>query len=408
MDPPPTLPQELLNEVVDDLRSEPEALKHCALASRCLLERSQQNLFFAIHISSATHSLRILNVLTSKRILSHYIRDLCITIDEEWCLRDSSLPSILSMLTFLESLTIKGQTCALWNKDIPRETADALMRLVAFPSIRSLAICNFYDAPLDFFSIPKHLKSLELNTVTVVNFPRSDVIAIPHMSTDCLELLLFSSFPPMDEEILAVLMRPNAIFSQVKVLRAYYVGSTRYLFKTMQASKLALEIIELHHISSHVADGEQEGLSTIDFSSMPNLKCLAFCCAINPTSGFPWPECTAVLASIRDLISVNPTVLGVKKIQIIFTAYRPLVGCNNEKWIELPAFMGESWETLDQALNHGRGSTNLPFHLDMVLRIKGLSGEDRDIAAPIWKSLVSSRMPITSASEGLHCRLDHL
>lgn len=105
MDLPTPLPQDIVDEIIDNLDNSPQALKSCARVSRSFLNPSRKKLFSVIQLTTET-SQRLLPLLQDHSEIADYILDVSfifLSPDES----NAILLDILSLLTCLRGLTIE-------------------------------------------------------------------------------------------------------------------------------------------------------------------------------------------------------------------------------------------------------------------------------------------------------------
>lgn len=128
---PRTLPQELIDRIIDCLRDQQRLLAKCAAVSRAFVRRSQQHIFAKIILFPSLEH-RFMTLLESSPHLIPYIQDLSVAISNPrlptW--QPSPLPKILPLLTQrrIKSLNIKvyGGGVVDWGKNIHKALRDAL------------------------------------------------------------------------------------------------------------------------------------------------------------------------------------------------------------------------------------------------------------------------------------------
>ncbi|RDB19078.1 hypothetical protein Hypma_014398 [Hypsizygus marmoreus] len=198
----------------------------------------------------------------------------------------------------------------------------------------------------------------------------------------------------------------------------------------MQASSLTLEAITLHRVHRHTGAYEQTHrayslpssvlpsqvanpalftASMFDFSTIPNLRCVAFYYPhTTSTAGAFMEHCTVALANFHSFISGNSSAARIRNIQVRLRAGFPLF--DREEWLSILDFLGTTviWTAIDQSLDMPRRSATRgsPFHLDVVLEIESRrSTGELYTAAPVWTSLVRTQMPFALAKGTVECRI---
>ncbi|RDB18967.1 hypothetical protein Hypma_014413 [Hypsizygus marmoreus] len=408
MQPSTGLPQELLDKIIDDLHDEPEALKHCALASNLLLRRSQSHLFFTIRVFHPKDSSRLLAVLKNKCHIYQHIRELVICKDERGS-RDLDLIHVLRMLASLELLAIQGDYIK-WHRLFTKETTDALIHLVRQPSVTTLRISGVLLVPFGFLAVHKHLSSLHLH-FSILAFTHT-LPLVSKMTTDSFEVTPWDTLSVMDATTLAALTRSNALFSKIKVLSFYNAKVLGHLaLAVMQASCLTLEVITIRQAYSRTAASDQTNLYMVNFSTMPNLRRIAFHYPHATYTAVDFMEhCTIALTSFHRFISFSPSAVRMRNIEVRLVARFPVF--NHEEWSSIPDFLGTAtiWTAIDQSRDMPRSSATQgsPFQLDAVLEIGGRSVEELHTAASVWTNLIRTQTPSALAKRTVECRIIHV
>ncbi|KAJ7270440.1 hypothetical protein C8J57DRAFT_1716521 [Mycena rebaudengoi] len=151
----PTLPPELIDAIVAQLREEYASLNACSLVSNAFVAPAQRRIFRSLWLHTAA-SLRhptfqvAAASLAQFPHLSSYIRDLTIDLgasDVE--LEHSALESALRAAKDLERLMISAMSVMNW-KELPYGLRSALRAVVLLPSLQELHLAYVIEVPSDF------------------------------------------------------------------------------------------------------------------------------------------------------------------------------------------------------------------------------------------------------------------
>ena len=125
-----TLPQELIDRIIDCLQDQQRLLAKCASVSRAFVRRSQQHIFAKIILFPSLEN-KFLTLVENSPHLIPFIRDLTVSINNSRLLtcQPSSLPKILPLLTQhkIKSLNIKvyGGGVVDWEKNVHKTVHSA-------------------------------------------------------------------------------------------------------------------------------------------------------------------------------------------------------------------------------------------------------------------------------------------
>ncbi|KAJ7126341.1 hypothetical protein C8R44DRAFT_851793 [Mycena epipterygia] len=200
----PTLAQELLDIIIDELHTDIPTLKACALSSRAMVASAQIRLFHKVvlgppaapsgnGIKKRTDCQKLLRLLELSPHLSSLIKDLCILDDdplvESWILRAGRTLSALLPLLHLKRISIRCRTAYLdWNH-IPRGLKASLEGVLASPSLQSVQLHGVLSDPPEcpLFHIFKDSHTLEHLSFSYIQklegeFARALQLDPPHSS----------------------------------------------------------------------------------------------------------------------------------------------------------------------------------------------------------------------------------
>ncbi|RDB30452.1 hypothetical protein Hypma_007103 [Hypsizygus marmoreus] len=400
------LPQEILENIIDELHTDQETLKICAIVSRSLSQRSRRHLFFNVRIVDATLSHRIHDVLISNTFLSECIHELEISNDYGWIVNDFYLPVTLGLVTSPQTLTINTVNYLPWTT-IPQLTRDAFLHILRLPSLINISISRVLDIPLNLFTPKKHLKSLRLHFVSFVDTPDFLTSAT---TTDSLDILFWTSGALLNQATVDIVTRPGAVLSQVRLLIAHSMNRMASVgLKIMRASAGSLEAIELRNMFD--IHTEANGRFEFDFTTLPRLRCLTITAELSCSSPIRLDERNmAILQQLCSFIAANPSSTRVSSLRIVITAHPRAPSIRT--WTALPGCLGSSglWEDMDRILHYGRkGCSSFgSSRLDIVLEMHVGTLVELNAMKVTWGDALHGKMPRTVERGILFCDLKPL
>jgi hypothetical protein len=189
MSPPPYLPQELVDAVIDYVDDDRASLLACARVSRSWLHSSRHHLFASIALSPHSQSKsspqqlcqRLYRVLQENPAIVPYIRTLQVLDGGpppnirtgQWITSERSLPPLLKLLTHLRQLEL-GASSSCWPipwKSLPFTLQNAVCTVLKLPSLTffRLSASTFPNlvSLAAVISSCQNLKGLSLSSVTV-------------------------------------------------------------------------------------------------------------------------------------------------------------------------------------------------------------------------------------------------
>jgi hypothetical protein len=162
-----SLPPEILNVIVHEV-DDTASLRRCSLVSTTFLYPSQQCLFHSLHLHpddiQPAHTL-----FQGSPHLAIYVRDVKLDLEESWTqnLDYALVPSLLGMLSNIESLRVRGTSANFSLANVPPLTS-ALCHALALPSLERFELADISDVPpsllLTAVSSVTHLKIVELSS----------------------------------------------------------------------------------------------------------------------------------------------------------------------------------------------------------------------------------------------------
>ncbi|KAF7360246.1 hypothetical protein MVEN_00753400 [Mycena venus] len=148
------LPRELLDIIIDDLRTDGPSLRACALSFRAMVPFAQSRLFYKVVLGHAQKSLesvtqrtpceKLSRLLESSPHLASFIRDLRIVDNDPrldpWVLSEARTLSRILPLFDLKRISVRCKREALdWDK-MHRELKTSLLRIFASPRLEAIQL----------------------------------------------------------------------------------------------------------------------------------------------------------------------------------------------------------------------------------------------------------------------------
>jgi hypothetical protein len=177
------LPQELIDNIIDQLHDNRPTLKSCALVCKSWLPCSRFHIFCHVSLqppqnnifgfAKITNCQRLYRIIETSPQIVPYIRDLTIcegNVYKAWMGRETTLPLLLRMLRNLRRLELeRSASMRMANRDMPPNLRDSIMEVLRLPSLTELKLVGFVsDTPAKFlrmFRFCQNLKVLRLSHV---------------------------------------------------------------------------------------------------------------------------------------------------------------------------------------------------------------------------------------------------
>ncbi|KAF9466995.1 hypothetical protein BDZ94DRAFT_1305853 [Collybia nuda] len=204
----PSVPQEILDNIIDEARDDWETLNACSLVSRSFLPTSRKNLFYAITINSCMTSQGLHNLLISNSAIANYVQELTIVPHPKlshstfpgvpWVVLDEQLAPILNMLLRVEQLQLGDDTShsfdwTYFTPTVQQALETQVCRLSGLSILRIFRIAELPIAPLLFAPI-KQLSLIgvniaEIDTEIVARQTLNDDLSMAQLET--LDVLVY-------------------------------------------------------------------------------------------------------------------------------------------------------------------------------------------------------------------------
>ncbi|KAK0490631.1 hypothetical protein IW261DRAFT_27000 [Armillaria novae-zelandiae] len=225
-----SLPQELVDLVVDFLDEDPPSLRACALAGRCFLQRCRMHLFRTVQFTDDTSSRRFLPLLLSPHI-PPLVKEILVvgsgpTTTSQWITADDILSSMLDSFVNVEAVrilscrfgsvttiqklrTLSSKAINMLRLDMLQFecTGDFFSLLQYFPSLRHLLLGSVYvrlnerhpvshsqPVLLETLEVPFHLSLTSVPTVGLLLDPESPIV-LSHLKSLRIARLSLNDLP---------------------------------------------------------------------------------------------------------------------------------------------------------------------------------------------------------------------
>ncbi|KAJ6537388.1 hypothetical protein DFH09DRAFT_1178122 [Mycena vulgaris] len=337
--PVSSLPQELIDKVIEETGTDTATLRSCALVCRTFLRCSQARMFLHIEIlpiSSAPWQLaqRLHLALQHSPHLCLYIRSLRIV--EGWTpatrwVTDPALIDILSMLTVLTSFDFEAQEArdSMWMS-LPTELRVAMCELCQRSPLVKLRLVNLGKfAELHEFASLVASPALTDLTFSNIELPPLTVAHGGPFPTRC----TFNLTPPSFEVVLHWLAEGEA-FSRLQHLNtAWTSGTTDGIQRILDASSSSLEEFQLT-LKEAPSSSVSQTLILVNSSALLSLR-LTLMLRVEDSTGFvPW-----LAALMQAPQGPKPLADIVLRIYLL-TAMNPLIPISPIDWTPLADVLG--------------------------------------------------------------------
>jgi hypothetical protein len=159
-----TVPQDIIDNVVDALNGDKDTLKSCAVVSRSFFTPSRRNFFSNIHLDDSAQTERLYNLLVSRPEISSLIHELTVTPAVYHRTGTAmALANILRMLSQLRSLLWGHRNAMLihWT-DLSSELQSALVDSLQSPNLTIVKFIRFRNVPMSVFNAFTRITTLSL------------------------------------------------------------------------------------------------------------------------------------------------------------------------------------------------------------------------------------------------------
>ncbi|KAF8990576.1 hypothetical protein BDQ17DRAFT_1371744 [Cyathus striatus] len=197
---PFVFPLEIFDHIIDEVASDTENnlasdfqdLRACALTCKDFLQPSRQYLFRKVNLSKDTQCSSFHDALTSCPDIAHYVHVLYLNnISEntrvQSILHNPALPSILASFENVEALLITWRGDLIW-RDVSREVEEKIATLILSPTLMELSLDHVVGIPSTYLKWIAHIPTVRFSWVHFSGLREAeplvlkDPVARPH---DC-------------------------------------------------------------------------------------------------------------------------------------------------------------------------------------------------------------------------------
>ncbi|KAF6759504.1 hypothetical protein DFP72DRAFT_1166914 [Ephemerocybe angulata] len=317
------LPQELIDDIVDDFSDDEEAQKRLSLVNRSWSQRTRHNLFQTVSFElGARNCARLNEVLQTNPSLYEHIQTMRIDHDSRYSLWTSSIFGVIDpkRLVSVRDISIHGDVKSnLYWSTLPAALRTALYALLAKPGLVKLVHIDIRDIDVSFIGRNRSLKELTLYNVKHTLPPRPSTLSngppATHLADDKSSLRSLSVGQCGDA---LQCLRAGAVVPQPVVLRVRSCSYDDKMHMALQTFSCNVETYEI--ISAPTGDltgtvGLPLHSGILDFVCFPKLKTLTFDLHLgqlslllsgpSPTIPSPLAQQIARLRSTNCLESIN-------------------------------------------------------------------------------------------------------
>jgi hypothetical protein len=310
------IPQEIIDNIIDELPDDHLTLKSCATVSHSFLQPSRRNLFSIVHLSRGPKQIkRLHDLLTTVSDISLFIRELNIAvvdieadkeIDFTWLKEDEILARVLGMVPRLQSLSWRTATyqCLSWEFDLSDKLRAALMDLFQSCNLATARISHLDCFPLSVLGAFTHSKKLSFSDVSFSSRGKSaSHSALPQLEVLHLDIIVDSEYLNADAECFTPTSSTfpnlcclsiesgygnNAPFPQAQhiIASARSIERVRWCFSHLpwRTSLTVIACVTMLIIKSSLDP------NAIDLGVMSNLRFLTLKCTVGGWSSFGWRD----------------------------------------------------------------------------------------------------------------------
>ena len=197
-----SIPQELIDKIIDQLHTDQDTLKACAVVSRSFLSPSRRHLYYSIDLGdsftiSVQRSLqKLYDILKSHPDIASLIREFHIllvrgpAIFTDWIEEDVLLQGILGM-TQLQLLSLNGtvyHSTDMWD-DIPINIQSAVLQCFQSPTLTEVRLNCIGTLPTSVIATLTHVRRLSLRFFAFRDDLQTESSNTPTKSLEHLEAL---------------------------------------------------------------------------------------------------------------------------------------------------------------------------------------------------------------------------
>ncbi|KAF9474351.1 hypothetical protein BDN70DRAFT_908536 [Pholiota conissans] len=347
-----TLPQELIESIIDELGHEDdtEALKQCSLVSRAFVYQSQRYLFRAIDLDRRLprkkYYQRFHRLIGTRPHIGEHVRELRLGdngeddfdgSDVSWISSTKTLPHSLQLLPRLESFSLTFNSELTPWKSLPADLRSSIGRLFRLPTLHTVALEFITAFPPQLLMSLGQMRTLSLSCVEV------DPMAPLPADTEymqsrwgmALENLFLRGTSPATISVIASALgsATSPTLRRLTVTPTFESGFSDAIGELIKQSGENLKTFEwlpsIHFASS---------AGPIYLASLPHLRSLRFAVSFRRThANGPFPEVLRLLGQLsHEPNSIESIIIDCHCVRVgdkIATEWRPL-----DKVLSKPAF----------------------------------------------------------------------
>ncbi|KAF8075343.1 hypothetical protein FPV67DRAFT_629796 [Lyophyllum atratum] len=333
-----TLPQELVDQIIDHLHDQDLTLKACALVCRTWLTPCRSHIFrnvvlqprlvvrgFLNWFKGPSHIASLYSILDSTPEVASFIRNLVIRegmVDRDWMAREKTLIPILRLLHNVERFELeRAAAIQIAWRGLPHNLKGAISELLASPSLRELKLGMLaLDDPKDLLRILEGCRSLRLLHIDHLRLggPMQDESDSPDRPPQAhLDALTIGA--RTSPHIVSCLLHPQSTLDMTTLRKLSMSVSGNFgEFARLLRSTVSLEVLEIVLMSDIdlVAYQNSPSSERFDMSHNPNLRRLEVKIDVIQRQDDP-------LLWLNGLFSTFTTPNALQHIYIVYSLYLP-------------------------------------------------------------------------------------
>ncbi|KAF6759503.1 hypothetical protein DFP72DRAFT_1166913 [Ephemerocybe angulata] len=283
MEPASTLPQELIDDIVDYVPDDEKTQRNLSLVNRSWSHRTRHNLFQTVSFELGGRNCARLNeVLQTNPSLYQHIQTMRIDHDSRYSLQSSSIVGVIDpkQLVNVRDISIHGdmESNLNWGA-LPAGLRSALYDLLAKPDLTTLVLMDISDIDVSFIGRNRRLKELGLygvkHTLSCIPSTSSEGPPATHLADEKCSLRSLSVGHCGDA--LQCLRAAAAIVPQPVVLRVHSCYYDDKMDTSLQLFSCNVETYEITCVPTEDltgAIGPPLHSGILDLARLPKLKTL--------------------------------------------------------------------------------------------------------------------------------------
>ncbi|KAF9461180.1 hypothetical protein BDZ94DRAFT_855128 [Collybia nuda] len=368
-----TLPQELIDNVIDHFHDDRPSLKACALVCRAWLSSCRAHIFHSISLQpptvnlrsqifgTTTDSWRLHKILQTSPEIAQYIRNLLICegiVGKEWINGDRTLPLLLGKLRNITKFQLERSSSMriIW-KTIPPGLRGAMISVLGSPSLLELKLVGLvFDRPAELLQILQSCRILRVLRADHLIFQDEqslDFSSVVQSDRPSAPLDILVVGPRTSTALIRCLLHPESTIN-AKAVRKLSLSISGNFPDVAQLLRSTSSVEELELILMNDIDLQEywalPSSDHIDLSHNPHLHTLEIKFDVIQRQDDPLPWLNAVLFTVR-------TPNALRYINIVYSLYLP--SPYMDRSVNTTIFTG--WRDIDVTL------TGMDFvHLEKV------------------------------------------